>query len=115
MNVFQRFVNYLRSSKIELEKVAWPTKQDVVRYSALIVGVSVAAALFFAALDTALHAGITGIIARRNGAAVTQTTPVTPNLVDVTTEPTSAGEVQTIPTENVITGGDANPVAPSQP
>lgn len=115
MNVFQRFVNYLRASKIELEKVAWPTKESVIRYSALVVGVSVIAAIFFASLDTALHAGITSLIARRNGTAIAQPAPIAPNLVDVTTDPLSTGEVQTIPTENVITGGDANPVAPSQP
>ncbi len=115
MNVFQQFINYLRSSKIELEKVAWPTKESVLRYSALVVGVSLVAALFFAVLDTALHSAITAVIARRNSARTvqTQTTPDGAGIVDVTTDPSNS--VQAVPTENVITGGGAQPVAPTQP
>lgn len=51
MNVFQKFVAYLQSSKEEMKKVSWPSRQDTLRYSALVIGVSICMAAFFAALD----------------------------------------------------------------
>lgn len=53
---------YLREVKEELEKVAWPTRADVLRYSALVVLVSVGMAAFFAALDWALTLGLEKLI-----------------------------------------------------
>ncbi len=53
---------YLRESKEELGKVTWPSKQDVIRYSTLVIGVSVAVAAFFAGLDWALNLGLEKLI-----------------------------------------------------
>jgi preprotein translocase subunit SecE len=51
-------IEYFRSARAELEKVTWPTRQETLRYSLLVVGVSVAMAGFFAALDFGLNQGI---------------------------------------------------------
>ncbi len=51
MSVFEKFIDYLRSSKDEARKVSWPSRQDTLRYSALVVGVSLIVAVFFAILD----------------------------------------------------------------
>lgn len=110
MNPFQRLVNYLLASKIELEKVVWPTKQDIIRYSSLVIIVSVAAAVFFGALDSFLHSTITAIIARRAPSAV-RTTQTTPDIQvsPVEVESTPVTPPATTPDNNVITGQPATP------
>jgi preprotein translocase SecE subunit len=87
MNLFSSIVDYLRSAKAELEKVSWPSKADTIRYSALVLGVSIVVAAFFATLDFGLLRLVdSALIARDAGvapaaAAPTPTTPaITPTL-----------------------------------
>ncbi len=54
MNVIEKFVDYLRSSKHELTKVTWPSKESTTRYSILVITVSLAVAAFFGILDMGL-------------------------------------------------------------
>lgn len=42
---------YFRDSYQELEKVTWPTKQQVIDYTYLVIAVSVAVAVFLGGLD----------------------------------------------------------------
>jgi preprotein translocase SecE subunit len=51
MNIIEKITDYLRSSIAEIKKVSWPTRRDTIRYSSLILGVSVAVGLFFMGLD----------------------------------------------------------------
>jgi len=51
MNPLKALTNYLRSVKSELEKVSWPSRRDTIRYSALVIGISVVTAVIFASLD----------------------------------------------------------------
>lgn len=53
---------YIRESKEELEKVTWPTRQQTLRYSLLVVAASVGMGLFFAALDASLNLGFEKLI-----------------------------------------------------
>ena len=43
--------DYLRSSWGEIKKVTWPTRETTIRYSAIVIVVSLAVAAFFARLD----------------------------------------------------------------
>lgn len=70
MNVFQSITEYFRTSKSELEKVSWPSRQDTIRYSTLVVVASVVAAGFFAALDLGLSKTVEAVLVTRSGAAV---------------------------------------------
>ncbi len=54
MNIFAKFVDYLRSSRHELTKVTWPSKETTTRYSILVVTISLAVAVFFGVLDFGL-------------------------------------------------------------
>lgn len=47
-------VTYVRESYGELRKVIWPTPKETWRYSVIIVGVSIAVALFLAGTDFVL-------------------------------------------------------------
>lgn len=51
MNPIQQLVDYVRSSKAEALKVSWPSKQETIRYSSIVIGASVAIALAFGAID----------------------------------------------------------------
>ena len=51
MNIIEKTTDYVRSSIAEIKKVSWPTRRDTIRYSSLIIGVSVAVGLFFMGLD----------------------------------------------------------------
>ena len=90
MNIFQSIINYFKSSAEEAKKVSWPSQKDTVRYSALVVGISVVTALFFAALDTGFSHVVDVSIALKNRTSESapaapadssvQVQPVTPNL-----------------------------------
>jgi len=43
---------YLGESWAELKKVAWPTRETVIRLTLLVIGVSIAVGLYIYALDT---------------------------------------------------------------
>ena len=55
-------IRYLREAKEELEKVAWPSRADTVRYATLVVMITVGMAAFFATLDWALTIGLEKLI-----------------------------------------------------
>ncbi len=46
-----RLIQFLSEAKAELLKVNWPNKKQVINYTALVIGVSVAVALFLGSLD----------------------------------------------------------------
>jgi len=50
-------VNYVRESREELRKVAWPSREKVVRDTIIVVSVSVVMAAFFGSLDFGLSTG----------------------------------------------------------
>jgi len=50
-----RFIDYLISSRAELKKVAWPTRDEVIRFSAIVIAISLAVALYFGIVDYALN------------------------------------------------------------
>ncbi|HEU0050769.1 MAG TPA: preprotein translocase subunit SecE [Patescibacteria group bacterium] len=97
MSFIDGVIAYFRSSKAELEKVSWPSKKDTMRYSALIIGITMVVSVFFLLLDSGLHAGIEAILARRTS-PTTQTTPTAPVNPTPTTPtpnyplPTSSGQ-----------------------
>jgi preprotein translocase subunit SecE len=55
-------LGFIKESKEELSKVSWPSKKDVVRYSTIVVCVTVGLAAFFAVLDWALTLGLDKLI-----------------------------------------------------
>jgi preprotein translocase subunit SecE len=55
---------YLMGSYAEMRKVTWPTKQQTINYSLLVVGMSVGMALFFVVLDYIFSLGIEKLITR---------------------------------------------------
>ncbi|MBU1348982.1 preprotein translocase subunit SecE [Patescibacteria group bacterium] len=66
MNLLTSIVQYLRSSKAELQKVTWPSRKETIRYSVLVLTVSVVVAAFFATLDFGLGKVVTAALEKRD-------------------------------------------------
>ena len=64
MNIITSAKNYFIGSYAEMRKVTWPTKQQTINYSLLVIGLSVGMAIFFAVLDYIFNLGITTLISR---------------------------------------------------
>jgi preprotein translocase subunit SecE len=55
-------VQFLRDSKIELKKVKWPTRKELLAATSMVILLSIAIALFLGLIDFALTGIITKII-----------------------------------------------------
>jgi len=120
MNILAKFTNYLRSAKTELQKVTWPTREETLRYSALVIGVTVFTAAFFASLDFGLSKGIDLMIqSRTSAAAVPQNLPpaTTPVVPDISPSSVDARDANGLPTNDFtvqqLPDSPTPPAAPS--
>ncbi|MFH2062784.1 MAG: preprotein translocase subunit SecE [bacterium] len=50
-------VNYARNSRDELKRVSWPTRQQIIKDTLIVIGVSVAMGAFFALADKLFEIG----------------------------------------------------------
>ncbi|MDD4995327.1 MAG: preprotein translocase subunit SecE [Patescibacteria group bacterium] len=57
-----KIVEYIISSKAELKKVAWPTRAEITHYSMLVIGISLAIAVFLGACDYVLTLGLEQVV-----------------------------------------------------
>ena len=55
-------MRYLRGSKEELEKVTWPTRKDVIRYSIFVIILTIAIAVYSDVLDYILNLALGALI-----------------------------------------------------
>jgi preprotein translocase subunit SecE len=51
MNMTNKITTFLQEAKVELEKVNWPTKKQTIKYTVIVVGISIVLALFLGGLD----------------------------------------------------------------
>lgn len=51
LNIFPLVVKFLKEVKQELKKVTWPTRQETTKHTLIIIGISLAVALFLGGLD----------------------------------------------------------------
>lgn len=115
MNPVKQLISYLKSSKEEFKKVTWPTRKQIIRYSALVIGVSVSISVFFALLDYGFTELIRVTLVQRAAekAAITQTEqqPVVP-----TTEPQTSPKIDITNVEPIVTPVDneANTTEPEK-
>ncbi len=85
MNLIDRSRNYFRASKEELLAVAWPSREDIIRYTGLVIATVIVFGIFFSALDFVINAGIQAIITSKTGTTQNAATPIqqAPGAVDV--------------------------------
>lgn len=58
-----KLVSYLKQSKEELTKVEWPNRKETLHYTLVVLGVSVAIALFLGVIDFGLNKALELIVA----------------------------------------------------
>jgi preprotein translocase subunit SecE len=63
--MFTAIKNYFTGSVAEMKKVTWPTKQQTINYSLLVIGLSVGLSIFFAFLDFIFNGGIEFLISKK--------------------------------------------------
>ena len=51
MNYFEQIKTYFKEVRVEMAKVKWPTKNETINYTMVVIGVSVAVAAFLGAMD----------------------------------------------------------------
>lgn len=59
-----KLITYLKESMAELKKVAWPTKTQTQNYTLLVLGITLAMALFLGAMDTVFNLGLKSFFSR---------------------------------------------------
>ncbi|HAI74597.1 MAG TPA: preprotein translocase subunit SecE [Candidatus Moranbacteria bacterium] len=47
----QKIIQFIKEAKAELAKVNWPTKQQTINYTLIVIGISLAMAFFLGGLD----------------------------------------------------------------
>ncbi|MFH1171684.1 MAG: preprotein translocase subunit SecE [bacterium] len=57
-----KLVTYLKESRDELRRVVWPTRQETIRNTLLVIGVSLGVALFLGLIDFLLNAILQRVI-----------------------------------------------------
>jgi len=113
LNPISLTVNYVKSSIAELKKVTWPTKDQTIRYSVLVISVSVAVAVFFASLDLGFSSGVMYAISKTpHSSAPALEAPIVPDLEEV--PPTEAAPEEANGTINVTSPETTTESAPEQ-
>lgn len=57
-SVFKRFRSYIVNSYEELKRVVWPTRQQALFLSVVVIGFTVALAIYLAVFDLAFRNGL---------------------------------------------------------
>jgi len=50
-NIPSKIVSFLKEVRLEMKKVNWPTRDETIKYTLIVIGVSVATAIFLGGLD----------------------------------------------------------------
>lgn len=49
--MLEKFINYFKDTRLEMKKVNWPTRQQTLRYTAVVIAVSLGVAAVLGAFD----------------------------------------------------------------
>ncbi|MFH1657543.1 MAG: preprotein translocase subunit SecE [bacterium] len=51
MNLPNKSITFLKEVKLEMKKVNWPTKDETIKYTLIVLGMSLTTAIFLGGLD----------------------------------------------------------------
>jgi len=60
--LFMGIINYLRDTKAELRHVTWPTKQETINYTIVVLLISIGTGVFLGILDFVFRAALNRFI-----------------------------------------------------
>lgn len=49
--MFNKITTFLKEVQLEMKKVNWPTREQTIKYTLMVIGVSVAVAMFLGGFD----------------------------------------------------------------
>ncbi len=50
-NIFGKLTTFLKEVRLEIKKVNWPTRNQTTKYVLIVIGISVAVAVFLGTID----------------------------------------------------------------
>lgn len=62
INLPKKIISFLKEVRLEMKKVNWPTRKETIRYTLIVIGVSVAVAAFLGSLDFIFNTLLTKFI-----------------------------------------------------
>lgn len=60
--MFEKLKKFLEESRYELKRVNWPTREQTMRYTLFVIGLSVGTAVFLGILDFGFLEGVKNIL-----------------------------------------------------
>jgi len=51
MKIINKIIIFLKEVRLEIKKVNWPTKQETLRYTLIVIGLSVVVAAYLGLID----------------------------------------------------------------
>lgn len=57
-----KFINYLRDTRAELRHVTWPTKNEAINFTMIVIAISIGTGVFLGLLDFVFAKGIARLI-----------------------------------------------------
>lgn len=57
-----KIANFIKEAKIELKKVVWPKKNELKKFTLIVIGVSIVTAIFLGLLDFLFSLGVRNIV-----------------------------------------------------
>ena len=51
----KKLINYIKASRAELKKVVWPSKKQTRNHTLMVIGISIAVAVFLGTVDLLLN------------------------------------------------------------
>lgn len=54
----QKIINFVKEAQEELKKVSWLSREQTIKYTGIVIGVSLAVALFLGILDLFFSTGV---------------------------------------------------------
>jgi preprotein translocase subunit SecE len=58
------FIDYLRETKAELRHVSWPTREQAIQYTTVVIGIAVGTGVFLGMLDYLFSGALHSLILR---------------------------------------------------
>ncbi len=52
--MFNKIITFLKEVRLEMKKVNWPSRKEIIRYTLIVVGISAAVAVYLGGLDLLL-------------------------------------------------------------
>lgn len=63
-NIPNKTIEFLKQVRMEMKKVNWPTRGETVKYTLMVIGVSVAVAAYLGGLDVLINNFVNKLISQ---------------------------------------------------